>query len=144
MISTIRFRLRSCAISREAVTRYARLALVDARFLQDRQEGAAALFDPEATLYFSTASAWEIAIKYSIGKLPLPAPPASYIAARAAGGDFRIIDVRLEHALAVADLPRHHDDPFDRLLVAQCITEGFRLVTADRRLAMYDVDLVTV
>ncbi|MEA2786643.1 MAG: hypothetical protein QOF71_2747 [Candidatus Eremiobacteraeota bacterium] len=102
------------------------------------------MFDPATTLYFSTASAWEIAIKYSIGKLPLPAPPASYISARAAGGDFRVIDVRLEHALAVAELPRHHDDPFDRLLVAQSIAEGFRLVTADRRLAMYDVDLVTV
>lgn len=102
------------------------------------------MFDPETTLYFSAASAWEIAIKYSIGKLPLPAPPASYIAARAAGGDFRVIDVRLEHALAVADLPRHHDDPFDRLLVAQSVAEGCRLVTADRRLAMYDVDLVTV
>jgi PIN domain nuclease of toxin-antitoxin system len=102
------------------------------------------MFDPQTTLYFSAASAWEIAIKYSIGKLPLPAPPASYISARAAGGDFRIIDVRLEHALAVADLPRHHDDPFDRLLVAQSIAEGFRLVTADRRLAMYDVDLVSV
>jgi PIN domain nuclease of toxin-antitoxin system len=102
------------------------------------------MFDPETTLYFSTASAWEIAIKYSIGKLTLPAPPASYIAARAAGGDFRIVDVRLEHALGVADLPRHHDDPFDRLLVAQCIVEGFQFITADRRLAMYDIDLVKV
>ena len=101
------------------------------------------MFDPETTLHFSAASAWEIAIKYSIGKLPLPAPPASYIAARAVGGDFRTVDVRLEHALAVAELPRHHDDPFDRLLVAQCIVEGFRLITADRRLEMYDVDLVT-
>jgi PIN domain nuclease of toxin-antitoxin system len=102
------------------------------------------LFDPETSLYFSTASAWEIAIKYSIGKLPLPAAPASYIVARAEGGDFRTIDIRLEHAVAVADLPRHHDDPFDRLLIAQCIVEGFRFVTADRRLAMYDVDLVTI
>jgi PIN domain nuclease of toxin-antitoxin system len=102
------------------------------------------LFDPETALYFSTASAWEIAIKYSIGKLSLPTAPASYITARAEGGDFHTIDVRLEHALAVADLPRHHDDPFDRLLIAQAIVEGFRLVTADGRLAMYDVDLITV
>jgi PIN domain nuclease of toxin-antitoxin system len=102
------------------------------------------MFDPDTTLYLSTASAWEIAIKYSIGKLPLPAPPASYIASRAEGGDFRVVDVRLEHALAVAELPRHHDDPFDRLLLAQCMVEGFRLVTADRRLSMYDVDLITV
>ena len=102
------------------------------------------LFDPETTLYFSTASAWEIAIKYSIGKLSLPTAPASYISARAEGGDFQTIEVRLEHALAIADLPRHHDDPFDRMLVAQSIVEGLRLVTADRRLAMYDVDLITV
>ena len=97
------------------------------------------MFDPESTLYFSTASAWEIAIKYSIGKLPLPAPPASYIAARAAGGDFRVIDVRLEHALAVADLPRHHDDPFDRLLVAQAIHEDMAIVGADRAFDAYGV-----
>jgi PIN domain nuclease of toxin-antitoxin system len=102
------------------------------------------VLDPESTVYFSVASAWEIAIKHSIGKLTLPASPATYIPARAEGADFRIVDVRLEHALAVAELPRHHDDPFDRLLVAQSIVEGFRFLTADRRLAMYDVDLVTV
>lgn len=102
------------------------------------------LFDPQTELYFSTASAWEIAIKYSIGKLSLPAAPASYITARAEGGDFQVVDVRLEHALAVADLPRHHDDPFDRLLVAQSIVEGFHLITADRRMTMYDVELITV
>lgn len=99
---------------------------------------------PDATVYFSAASAWEIAIKYALGKLPLPAAPAAYIPARAKGGDFRVIDVRMEHGLVAGDLPRHHDDPFDRLLVAQAITEGFKLVTADRRLAMYQVDLVTV
>ena len=55
-----------------------------------------------------------------------------------------MIDVRMEHGLVAGDLPRHHDDPFDRLLIAQAITEGFRLVTADRRLSMYQVDLVTV
>jgi len=102
------------------------------------------VLDPEATVYFSAASAWEIAIKYAIGKLTLPAPPSTYIPSRAEGGDFRMIDIRVEHALAVGNLPRHHDDPFDRLLVAQSIVEGFRLITADRRLSMYDVDLVSV
>jgi PIN domain nuclease of toxin-antitoxin system len=115
--------------------------LGSSRFSEDARR---LMFDPDTALYLSAASAWEIAIKYSIGKLALPAPPASYIASRAEGGEFRVIDVRLEHALAVADLPRHHDDPFDRLLLAQSIVEGFRFVTADRRLSMYDVDLVTV
>jgi PIN domain nuclease of toxin-antitoxin system len=102
------------------------------------------VLDPDATVYFSAASAWEIAIKYAIGKLTLPTSPATYIPSRTEGGQFRTIDIRVEHALAVGNLPRHHDDPFDRLLVAQSIVEGFRLITADRRLAMYDVDLVTV
>ncbi len=102
------------------------------------------VLDESTTVYLSVASAWEIAIKYALGKIALPAPPATYIPSRAEGGEFHIVDVRLEHALAVAELPRHHDDPFDRLLVAQCIVEGFRLITADRRLAMYDVDLITV
>ena len=102
------------------------------------------VLDPGATVYFSAASAWEIAIKYATGKLALPAPPSTYIPSRAEGGEFRIIDIRLEHALAVGSLPRHHDDPFDRLLLAQTIVEGFRFVTADRRLASYDVDLITV
>jgi PIN domain nuclease of toxin-antitoxin system len=102
------------------------------------------VLDPEATIYFSAASAWEIAIKYELGKLALPAPPSTYIPTRAEGGEFRTIDIRLDHALAVGDLPRHHDDPFDRLLLAQCIVEGFRFVTADRRLSMYDVDLITI
>ena len=102
------------------------------------------VLDPETTVYFSAASAWEIAIKYALGKLPLPAAPATYIPARAKGGDFRVIDVRMEHALVAGELPRHHDDPFDRLLIAQAITEGLRLVTADRRVAMYQVDAITV
>ncbi|GAC1659182.1 MAG: type II toxin-antitoxin system VapC family toxin [Candidatus Elarobacter sp.] len=102
------------------------------------------VLDPDASVYFSAASAWEIAIKHAFGKLALPAAAATYIRARAEGGAFRVVEVRLEHALAAADLPAHHDDPFDRILVAQTIVEGFRLITADRRLAMYDVDLVTV
>jgi PIN domain nuclease of toxin-antitoxin system len=102
------------------------------------------VLDPQSTVYFSAASAWEIAIKYALGKLPLPNAPATYIPARAKGGDFRVVDVRMEHGLVAGDLPRHHDDPFDRLLIAQAITEGFQLVTADRRLSLYAVDLITV
>jgi PIN domain nuclease of toxin-antitoxin system len=104
----------------------------------------ALVLDPSATLYFSAASGWEIAIKYASGKLPLPSAPATYVPARLEGSDFRVVDVRLEHTLAVADLPRHHDDPFDRILVAQTIVEGFRLLTADRRLTMYSTDVVAL
>jgi PIN domain nuclease of toxin-antitoxin system len=102
------------------------------------------VLNSDAIVYFSAASAWEIAIKYARGKLHLPTTPARYIPARAEAGEFRVIDIRLEHGLVAGELPRHHDDPFDRLLVAQTIVEGLRLVTADGRLAMYDVDLVTV
>jgi PIN domain nuclease of toxin-antitoxin system len=116
--------------------------MVDSPRLSDAAR--ALVLDPSSTLYFSAASGWEIAIKYALGKLPLPSPPATYVPARLEGGDFRVVDVRLEHTLAVADLPRHHDDPFDRILVAQAIVEGFRLLTADRRLTMYSADVVTL
>lgn len=102
------------------------------------------IVDPGTITYFSVVSAWEIAIKHSIGRLTLPTSSATYIPVRVEGSDFRIIDVRLEHALAVADLPRHHEDPFDRLLIAQAIVEGYQFLTADRRLAMYDVDVIHV
>jgi PIN domain nuclease of toxin-antitoxin system len=92
----------------------------------------------------SAASAWEIAIKSSIGRLSLPEPVARWMPARLASIGATPLPVEHAHALAVADLPPHHRDPFDRLLVAQAQLLGVALLTSDRQIARYDVDVLLV
>jgi PIN domain nuclease of toxin-antitoxin system len=85
-------------------------------------------------VYVSAASLWEIAIKVRLGKLE--GDPMQLADAIEASG-FRELPVTARHAAAVAGLPMHHTDPFDRLLLAQAFMEPLRLVTADRALAAY-------
>ena len=101
------------------------------------------LQDPGTDFFLSAASAWEIAIKFAIGKLPLPEAPAVYVPSRMSTSGTRALPVSINHALAVADLPPHHNDPFDRLLVAQSQAEKLPIMTADQKLAAYDVELLT-
>lgn len=96
----------------------------------------------ENELFLSAASSWEIAIKYALGKLPLPVPPASYVPTRMAATGVSALAVEHRHALEVAGLPMHHADPFDRLLVAQARVEGLAILTADPQLGAYEVELV--
>lgn len=93
-------------------------------------------------LLLSAASAWEIAIKWQLGKLPLPVPPQDYLPDRMTTSGVTALPVTHAHAVAVAMLPGHHRDPFDRLLIAQAVAEGAALVTGDTALQAYDVDLV--
>lgn len=99
---------------------------------------------PSTRRCLSAASAWEIAIKHALGKLPLPEPPAIYVPERMRLSGFGGLAVTHAHALAVAVLPPHHRDPFDRILVAQTRVEGLTLVTADAALEPYDVPMVRV
>jgi PIN domain nuclease of toxin-antitoxin system len=92
----------------------------------------------------SAASSWEIAIKYRLGKLRLPNPPKAYVAERMLTSLTTPLAVEHAHALAVADLPDHHGDPFDRLLIAQAIQERATLITADPQIRPYDVELLWV
>jgi len=89
-------------------------------------------------VFVSAVAIWEIAIKYPMqrkrGAMPFSSRAA--IAAFSAAG-FEMLDIKPEHAAAVEDLPPIHADPFDRLLVAQALTEPMRLVTADRTVARY-------
>jgi PIN domain nuclease of toxin-antitoxin system len=96
----------------------------------------------EATedVFVSAASIWEIAIKAALGKIAADVPA---LAEAIAESGFAELPVRAHHAARVARLPMHHADPFDRLLVAQAVTEPLRLVTADAALARY-TDLVDV
>lgn len=89
-------------------------------------------------LRFSVVSFAEIGVKASIGKLDVPDDLASHISAMG----IRTLMLTVEQSLAVARLPLHHRDPFDRLLVAQARSEGLTLVTADRRIADYDVSTI--
>ena len=83
----------------------------------------------------SLVSAWEIAIKRSLGKLEVP----ESFEIGLADSRFALQPIELRHAEAVVNLPFHHRDPFDRMLVAQCKVEGLTLVTGDRRLEPYDI-----
>lgn len=97
------------------------------------------LEDPANRLHLSTASTWEIAIKYRLGKLPLPDPPHLFIPPRIVRDQIQVVPIEILHTTRVADLPDHHNDPFDRMLVAQAQEEQLILVTADRKLEPYDV-----
>lgn len=100
------------------------------------------LVDEANDLVLSAASSWEIAIKYALGKLPLPEPPRVYVVSRMRNGGVEPLPVSHTHALQVADLPPHHRDPFDRLLVAQSQLEKLSLLTSDAIFEHYDVPLV--
>ena len=89
---------------------------------------------------FSAASAWEIAIKVGIGKLTLP--KRADIEVELAESGFVALPVEIAHAEHVRRLPPLHRDPFDRLLVAQAHVEALTLVTADRELAAYGIELL--
>jgi len=84
----------------------------------------------------SAASIWEIIIKRSLNKLVIPSDFVKQLE------PFQSLDVTQEHAFAVGDLPAHHKDPFDRLLIAQCITEGLVLVTSDANIKRYDLPIL--
>ena len=100
------------------------------------------LADTRNELWLSTASCWEMAIKYALGSLPLPAPPSEYVPSRMERTGTTALPLLPIHALMVADLPPHHRDPFDRLLVVQAQHERVSLVTAGPAFRSYDVDII--
>ena len=99
--------------------------------------------DAEQNIVVSVVSLWEIAIKSSLGKLDLESG-IDGVLARLPEMGFGMLGVHNEHVAAVARLPLHHRDPFDRMLIAQAKHEGMYLLTADPHFAAYDVPLVKV
>ncbi len=87
----------------------------------------------------SAVSSWEIAIKHALGRLPLPEPPQRYVPERLRAIGAEGLPIEHGHALAVATLPPHHGDPFDRLLVAQAQLLDVPIMTADPIVAQYPV-----
>jgi PIN domain nuclease of toxin-antitoxin system len=102
----------------------------------------AELAETSAQLMLSAVSSWEIAVKYALGKLPLPEPPSTYVPSRMRHDGVDGLAISHAHTLHVAGLPHHHGDPFDRLLVAQAQLEDLTLVTADPKLTSYDVPVL--
>jgi PIN domain nuclease of toxin-antitoxin system len=99
----------------------------------------AMIADPQTPIFVSAASFWEAAIKRARGRLAFES--AALIGAVVASGIGQL-PITTEHALAAGDLPRHHEDPFDRMLVAQAIAESLTIISNDARLRLYAVALV--
>ncbi len=100
----------------------------------------ALLDDPVGnTLLLSIASCWEIAVKVSVGKLTVQPHYGRFIRTAVRKGRFRILPLHLKHTDLVANLPLHHRDPFDRMLIAQAISEDIPLVSADQAFDAYPV-----
>lgn len=92
------------------------------------------------TVWISAASAWEVAVKVALGKLRVPGPFADAVEA----SQFSGLPIGFEHAALVGRLPRHHGDPFDRMLIAQAIVEGATVVTHDAQFEAYAVPVLMV
>jgi PIN domain nuclease of toxin-antitoxin system len=100
------------------------------------------LVDDSSELYLSAVTSWEIAIKVGTGKLLLPGRPAEIVTQAMRVMSLQPMDITHLHALAVEDLPNHHRDPFDRMLIAQASMEEMVLLTADRIFEKYKVEQV--
>ena len=98
--------------------------------------------DPDNRLFLSAVSAWEISIKAAMGKLELPLPPERYVPSRMTATGVEGMMVSHAHGLKAGGLPSHHRDPFDRMLIAQAQLEGMPLLTADRQIHLYEVEVI--
>jgi PIN domain nuclease of toxin-antitoxin system len=106
-----------------------------------RQDAVAAMAAADLR-YASAASVWEIAIKVGLGKLDLPRNVAAWLPRELYESGMTPLPITADHAARVEALPLHHRDPFDRLLIAQALTENLTVVTADTRFAAYGVRLL--
>ena len=97
-----------------------------------------AIADPANLVAVSAASAWEISIKKALGKLTAPDDLEQQLQA----GGLVPLPISIAHGIAAGQLPRHHEDPFDRMLIAQAFAEGFTIMTRDKRFDDYGVALL--
>jgi PIN domain nuclease of toxin-antitoxin system len=99
----------------------------------------AAINDPANERYLSAISLLEIAVKVSIGKLKFAVPFASLFPAQLTSNKIQLVPIEANHAAVLAGLPLHHRDPFDRMLVAQVLTDGMSLLSVDPLFDSYGV-----
>ena len=98
---------------------------------------------PQSTVWVSAVTVWEIAIKHGLGRGDMPVSGEDALRYFGDAG-YRFLSVKPEHAAAVGSLPSHHADPFDRLLIAQALTEPMRLMTHDAMVARYSPTIIEV
>ena len=102
-------------------------------------EARQAVADPTATVYVSAATIWELSIKAALGRLDLG---GADLVEEIAGNEFVELPMSARHSLAAAYLPRHHGDPFDRMLIAQAQLEGLTVVSRDAALRAYGISIL--
>ena len=95
------------------------------------------------TVYVSVASLWEISIKHSLGRGDMPITAQDALGYFQTSG-YRILSITPEHAIAISDLPSHHHDPFDRMIVAQSLVEPLRLMTHDALVQLYSPTIIRI
>ena len=92
--------------------------------------------------YISVASAWEMAIKQSKGKLTLSVPLDDYIQEKIKLPDFQLLNIKLSHLKLISQLHFYHNDPFDRLLIAQAIVENISIISQDTMFNLYPIHII--
>lgn len=103
------------------------------------QRTLALLRDPENEVVLSAVTGWEIAIKRTLRRIEIPGTTSAFLTDAIARHDLVVLDVTMHHAVAAGELPLHHKDPFDRLLVAQARLEGLSVASPDRVFRRYGV-----
>ena len=97
--------------------------------------------DGHNILYWSAASSWEVSIKYALGRMPLPEAPERFLPAEIGKNRLESLPIIDAHAFQAGQLPHHHRDPFDRMLVAQAQVESLALLSNDQQLNHYNVEI---
>ena len=98
---------------------------------------------PRSSVWISAATIWEITIKHGLGRGDMPVSGHDALRYFRDSG-YRLLAIEPEHAAAIAELPPYHQDPFDRMLVAQALTEPMRLITHDAMVARYSDSIIAV
>jgi PIN domain nuclease of toxin-antitoxin system len=98
--------------------------------------------DGQNEIFLSAATVWEIVLKAAKGRLILPEPPGTFISSRMRLYRFQTLPIQISHVVQVYELPLHHNDPFDRMLIAQSCVESLPLVTKDEEIKRYELEII--
>ena len=106
------------------------------------EQAKEAFLNRDNRLYFSKVSLWEITIKISLGKLVLAGQWLTAIEKEMVSNGIQWLEIEIDHCKILADLPLHHRDPFDRLLISQAISESMSIVSIDRQFSLYPLEII--
>lgn len=106
------------------------------------EQAKEAFLNSDNKLYFSKASLWEMTIKISLGKLVLSENWLAAIEKEMISNGIQWLEIEIDHCKTLADLPFHHRDPFDRLLISQAISEAMTIISIDSQFSHYPLDII--